>query len=421
MLVGGSVRDMLLGRQLHDYDFAVLGDASATERLARATANALNGAFYIMDAARGTCRVIVESVVLDFAAVRGTSFEDDARSRDFTINAIGLPLHDLEPANLQWPVHNAQLFDPLHGARDLEQGIVRMCSPTSISDDPIRALRAVRMVTTLNAMFVKGTLEAARAVTLDYGRTSPERVRDEFFKTLALPNPRPSLRRLHSLGLLAQIVPEAAPFVDDVALDDDTLAEPPIDAAHVAALKAHLATPTGEGRTRREALNFALLCLPARDPSLAARRARFLRLTGAEVKRIRTILNMLPKLKLIDAATATLQHAQLIYAFMRDAGDCAPEVAWVAWVMAHAHVHVEAGCATGLMTAYYERYAPSVAPEPLITGDDLLALGVAPGSELGMLLDRARCAQMIGLFSARAEALEFVRSAIQSSNVRDHS
>ena len=84
-LVGGAVRDALLGRPSHDLDFAVAHDAV---KLARAVANELNGAFYLLDAERGTARVILEQGVLDFARFRGENLPADLRGRDFTINAL---------------------------------------------------------------------------------------------------------------------------------------------------------------------------------------------------------------------------------------------------------------------------------------------------------------------------------------------
>ncbi len=407
MLVGGAVRDLLQGKPIHDYDFAVLGNPATTEKLARACANRLKSAFYIMDAERGTCRVIVDGLNLDFAAVRGASFDDDLHARDFTVNAIGILMRGQVTGHLVPPVPESVLYDPLHGARDLKLGVIRMCAPTSISDDPIRALRGVRMVSTLNAMFVKDTLEAARTVTIDYNRTSPERVRDEFFKLLASPNPRPAMRRLHGLGLLGQIIPEAAPYVHDVALDSDRLALPGLNGQHLEALKAHLATPTAEGRTRREALNFGLLHVPCRDIKVAEHRARALRLTSAEIGLVGTVVNMVPdRLNAIQPTPNPEFHKVQVYEFMRDAKDCAVDVAIGGWAVAHNQLDVSDSPAPELIDTYFGHYAPNVAPAPFVTGADLIELGHTPGPGMGRLLAKIQLGQMIGAIGSRAQALE---------------
>ena len=407
MLVGGAVRDLLQTKPVHDYDFAVLGNAVTTEKLARACANHVSGAFYIMDAERGTSRVIVDGLALDFAAVRGTTFEEDLCARDFTINAIGILLRGRVTGHLVSPLPESALYDPLHGARDLRQGVIRMCAPTSIGDDPIRALRGVRMVSTLNAMFVKDTLEAARGAKIDHARTSAERVRDEFFKLLTLPNPRPAMRRLHGLGLLAQIVPEAAPFVHDVALAGDRLALPDLSADRLADLKAYLTTPTAEGRTRREALNFGLLHVPCRDAKLAENRARALRLTSAEIRLIGILVRMVPdRLDAIRPTASPELHKIQVYEFMRDADDSALEVAIGGWAVANSHVEVGDSPAPELIDSYFKQYSPAVAPAPYVTGTDLIAMGHKPGPGMGRLLAKIRMGQMTGIIVSRSQALD---------------
>jgi tRNA nucleotidyltransferase/poly(A) polymerase len=132
---------MLLGRTIHDLDFALAGDAI---RSGRRVADALGGAFYPLDTERGTGRVILTQAdgarqVLDFARLRGPDLESDLRGRDFTINAIALDLH-----------HPQQLIDPLNGANDLRAQQLRACSLTSLSDDPLRGLRRARRLINLS-------------------------------------------------------------------------------------------------------------------------------------------------------------------------------------------------------------------------------------------------------------------------------
>src|SRR5512138_2356093 len=138
-LVGGAVRDMLLNRLSHDLDFAVPSNGIF---LARRVANALNADFMVLDDERDTGRVIVSEedgtrTFLDFATYRGETFDADLRGRDFTINAIAFDLQE------------QTLIDPLNGTSDIRAKIIHSCSPTSLRDDPVRILRAIRQAALL--------------------------------------------------------------------------------------------------------------------------------------------------------------------------------------------------------------------------------------------------------------------------------
>src|SRR4030042_5296148 len=125
-LVGGVIRDSLLGRPVLDIDIVLRG--SGVEA-ARPAANALGAAFYPLDAERGIGRVILvrgkSRYTLDFAALRESSIGQDLALRAFSVNAIALPLSS-----------GAALIDPLHGERDVKDSILRACSPRAIADDP---------------------------------------------------------------------------------------------------------------------------------------------------------------------------------------------------------------------------------------------------------------------------------------------
>ncbi len=100
-LVGGAVRDALLGRRLHDLDYALDGDPRP---VARRVANELGGAYYLLDDERNTGRVILtqpggDRVTLDFARLRGVDLEADLRDRDFTINAMAVEVESGRPAD----------------------------------------------------------------------------------------------------------------------------------------------------------------------------------------------------------------------------------------------------------------------------------------------------------------------------------
>ena len=206
-LVGGAVRDMLRNRVSHDLDFAVPSDGIS---LARTVANAFHADFMILDADRDTGRVIVTEedgsrTYLDFATYRGSgthltgsgqALEADLRARDFTINAIA------------YNIQNESIIDPLNGATDLRAKLIRACSPTSIQDDPIRILRAIRLAAAFEFKIDLETRKSMKEAASLLPNVSTERQRDELFKILEGPRPDASMRALAMLGVFPHILPE---------------------------------------------------------------------------------------------------------------------------------------------------------------------------------------------------------------------
>ena len=220
-LIGGAVRDALLGKTSHDLDFGLPRSEKRNAdpmRVARHIANEIGAAYYPLDSERGAARLVLihddgTRDTLDFAAFRGDSLEEDLRGRDFTLNAIALD------------VHTQQLYDPLGGANDLRQKVLRACSPDSLRNDPIRILRAVRLAASFGFKIAPETRQLMKAAVPGLPETSVERRRDELFRVLDGAQPQTAFRALEMLGVLDEILPElvemkdveqSAPHVDDV-------------------------------------------------------------------------------------------------------------------------------------------------------------------------------------------------------------
>jgi tRNA nucleotidyltransferase/poly(A) polymerase len=205
-LVGGAVRDALLGRPAHDLDFVLERNAIKT---ARHVADALHADFFPLDMDRDTGRVIVTSadgrhMWMDFASFRGPdpstglgqSLESDLGGRDFTLNAIALKLSD------------NSLYDPLGGAMDLNEKRLRACSPSAFTDDPVRILRGIRLAANFGFHILPETRAAMKEAVGSLGKVSPERLRDELFRIFDGQQPAACLRALDLLGVLDQLLPE---------------------------------------------------------------------------------------------------------------------------------------------------------------------------------------------------------------------
>ncbi len=196
-LAGGPVRDLLLGRRLHDWDFAVTHHAM---QLARKVADALNAAYYPLDKSRDTGRVVAKApnsqlITLDFAALRGNTLEQDLHLRDFTINAIAMQL-------------DGELIDPTGGLHDLKNKVIRATSKHTFQNDPARLLRAIRQSSELDFQLEPKTRALLRAQASLIRNIAPERIQSELFNILSLRPTAQSLQKLKDLNLLAKILPE---------------------------------------------------------------------------------------------------------------------------------------------------------------------------------------------------------------------
>ena len=206
-LVGGAVRDALLGRPVHDLDFSLPGDGIKIGRRiadtlsSAGTGTILKADFYPLDTERDTGRVIVSDedgkrMVMDFACFRGKDLESDLTGRDFTLNAIALKLGD-------YTIH-----DPLGGGMDLKEKLLRSCSTSAFTDDPVRILRGVRLAANFGFHILPETRTAMKEAAGLMEKVSPERVRDELFRILDGLLPGTCLRALDMLGVLDKILPE---------------------------------------------------------------------------------------------------------------------------------------------------------------------------------------------------------------------
>ena len=162
-LVGGAVRDALLQRPIHDYDFATPGNGL---EIGRRVANQIDAAYFPLDAERLTSRVIYTDVqgkrhIMDFAKFRGQSLEADLQDRDFTLNAMAVDIRAPQ-----------QLLDPLAGAADLHQRVLRACSPNAFLDDPVRILRAIRVAAAYDLRILPETRQQMRAAVRIGGQSA---------------------------------------------------------------------------------------------------------------------------------------------------------------------------------------------------------------------------------------------------------
>jgi putative nucleotidyltransferase with HDIG domain len=473
-LVGGAVRDKLIGRKSGDLDFAVPKGAL---RLARRVARATGGAFFPLDDETDTGRIVYvhedgERTLADFAAYRRPDLPADLSARDFTINAIALdPRTD-------------EVFDPLDGTKDLRAKRIRACTDESLSADPVRVLRAVRLAATLRFSIERPTRELMKSAVPLMTRVSPERLRDELFKMLDGPQPATAVRALDLLGALPYLLPELsslkgvsqpAPHVQDVwahtlsvvahlekILEELEPGRVPGEETDLFSglislrlgryreqFAAHFAGDPASDLTPRAQLLFAALYHDVAKPQtrathegrvrflghdelgakVAVERARSLRLSNDAATRIGTVIAQHMRIHFYAkrrADKAALPSRRAIYRFFRDAGAAGPELCLLG--LADARATYEQTLTQDLWTAYldvcrellenwWEKPQESISPPSLVNGHDLMeALDLTPGPSVGHALDAVREAQATGVLPAEAtreDALAFAKEWLE--------
>ena len=206
-LVGGAVRDLLLGRSKGspDFDFAVKRGAID---FGRKLAAKMKAGFVVLDKKHGACRLVKGinglSYTFDFTDFRGKDIAGDLLRRDFTINSVALELADaIGNGDLR-----AVLLDPCAGIEDIEAGLINVPHKDSFSDDPLRILRAFSFSAIFGFKIDKTTLALAKKHRAKLDDVSFERIRDELFKIFEAEGSYKYLIQLDKLKILEVIFPE---------------------------------------------------------------------------------------------------------------------------------------------------------------------------------------------------------------------
>ena len=464
-IVGGAVRDRTLGREpSSDIDLAVAGDAVAA---GRALAGALGASFAPLSVPRGMVRVVLppdeeqttQRTTIDLSGF-SESIQDDLGRRDFTVNALAVPLPE-------WCAEDfaGQVIDPCGGRPDLTQKTIRALGPRVFEDDPARLLRAVRLSGQLGFRIEPDTVRSLLSNSHLLPRVAPDRVRDEFLRILAPYGARARIDALDQLGLFKHIIPElmAAKGVDQPQMHywdvwghslHTVEAVEGVTGGHqnspifscvpwTPESEAHFQEVVSDGHTRRTILKLAGLFHDVAKPQTKSLepdgRTRFFGHSeqGAEIAEHRLSELRLSKRGATMVSGMVLHHLRpagmsndglwptdrAIYRYFRDTGDVAidtlylamadylgakgPELSHPQW-LEHARMiaHV-------LYTGTKEPV--SVSTVRLVNGNDLMScFQLQPGPHIGSLLDAIDEARAAGEIETREQALELAAATLDS-------
>ncbi|HTP08017.1 MAG TPA: HD domain-containing protein, partial [Anaerolineae bacterium] len=460
-LVGGAVRDLLLGREVHDWDVAVEGDAI---RLARATADRLKADVYVLDADFDVARVLVDDTMIDFARLRDTDLDRDLAGRDFTVNALAIDLDQPD-----------RIIDRFNGQADLEEGVMRAIAETSFTSDPVRLLRAVRQSVALAMAIDPQTFEWIKTHAALIASAPAERVRDELNKLLNEGDTADNLMLLDVCGLLPYLLPEVnalkgvtqslphhwdvyehtrrvidvlellgtrwlgfdqsdgsaliLPVIPDFVWDSIFLNLP----QYSDALRAHLdvdsrwlllkwtallhdigkpATKTVEdgGRTR-------FFGHEDFGAQLAKERLRALRFSNDEIERVTGIIGGHMRPHWLAESPLT---RRAMYRFFRDTQDHGVDILLLS-MADHLATHgpdvnlrtwiERLGLIGQMFDVYFSKREEVVAPPPLVNGNDIMReLNLPPSKKIGVILEAIREAQASGEVVTKEDALTVARA-----------
>jgi poly(A) polymerase len=455
-LVGGAVRDHVLGRPVADLDVVLDGDPGEGARaIALAAKRAgVGAACFALSEEFGAWRVVAREGAwqVDVEGMRGGSLEADLALRDFTVNAIAEPLGGGNP------------LDPLGGLEDLRAGRLRSAGNSAFEDDPLRVLRLVRVAVELDLEPDQQALLAARKQASRLADISSERIFLELRRILASARALRGLEMMGDLTTTEVVLPEleAMRGVDQsrfhhrdvyghtLEVLEHTISlttasgwaasEPgsALGTEHEMEVLTFLDEPLADGMTRGEALRWAALLHDAAKPATRSVRTLDRRVTfighdalGADLAR--GVLGRLrASVRLREHVAALVRHhlrlgflvhepqplaRDTVFAYLRGCEPVEVDVTLLSvcdrlatrGAKADAAIEAHVALARSMLVDALDWRAKGP-PKPLLRGDELAReLGIAPGPRVGELLEELAQAQYGGVVATREQAVAFLR------------
>jgi len=444
-LVGGAVRDLLMGRLPEkDFDFVTHQDPRST---ARRFAQRVSGTFIVLSEEPPNYRVVFyrarKRIEVDFSAFRGLDIHQDLCLRDFTVNAMAFSVGDLYESD------QPHIFDPTGGMADLQSKRLRATSKRAFDDDPLRMLRAVRIARAWSLSIDNETAQNIAARRALLRTVAVERMRSEFFKSVAYPGAPETIKDLDTFGLLVILLGDAVPtqyrsapnlFPFDVDLKTTGKAEWAL--ANLEAfcpdfqneLKSHFAQEIEADMHRGTLLKLGGaiqdlisaagqkdLVQPPDTAKTGNKAGKHLKFGKTASRTLKTMMEKSDRVFALLLQGDTPERACFRYFY--DLGLAGIETLMYAWAV---HSTGAAGksapdvetklrnLAHRLIYYYYAEFR-TTQPQLLLSGNDLISrFGLKEGRIIGTVLARVGEAEAQGRLASNEEALEFVKNLLES-------
>jgi poly(A) polymerase len=439
-IVGGSVRDLLLGRTPTDYDIAVTGNP---EQFANKLIDESKGHLVRLGKpGRMIIRVITGDNIFDISSLNGTSIEDDLNQRDFTINAIAYDLNSEE------------IIDCLGSLQDLADKKVRMISNDIFKKDPIRMIRAYRIGACLNFDIEAKTISAIKSDRKRLKTVPGERIRMEVLTMFDASTSYPYLSQMAINGLLTAVFPDLErlkgcsqnhhhnfdvfehtmkayghletmlnnpkQFLPDVSAKIRQYIENKRPALIKCAILLHdigkplMKTLDSDGR-------YHFYGHARKSADIAQNISQRLRFSNHERRFIDSVIrNHLRPLSLFTAYEKQTLSQKAITRFYKKCGENTPALLMLAMADTKAKknktnqkINPVNPFLKKLLFEYFHNYEPLSYEPPLVTGRDLIhVFGLTPSPLFRKLLDLVNDAKLTKTVNNRSEALEFIKDAL---------
>ena len=450
-LVGGTVRDLLMYGVPKDLDLV----CKNARGLALSIARQKNAAFVPMEKKPDEpCYRIVDreenGIFLDIAEMKGESIEEDLSRRDFTINSLAMKIN--RDGSL------GELIDPLKGAEDIKRKVVRITSESSLVSDPLRILRAIRFSAVLSFTIERSTMGDMRKSAPLLGRVSAERTMAEILLILKSSGSFHFFRQLDDLGILEVIFPEITPMKgcpQNGYHHKDVLEHSMLVMERCEHILNNLSEYFGDvggdveanlnGDNRLQFLKLTALLHDIGKPATRGidadtGRITFYRHDEEGAKRISMIAERLKMsgmskdfmmcltaehLNILQLASERVKATTIMKWFRKMGDDAVPAIILsMADVMAilgpdatEAYRQRHMDWSVRNIIDYYKRIKEKIESPNLISGDDLIALGMKPGPGIGGILSRIRTSQDAGEITSREGALKMAEKLINGKDV----
>jgi putative nucleotidyltransferase with HDIG domain len=443
-IVGGAVRDALLGESVRDIDLAV--EPGSEEPAARGIARAAGGFVFPLSEEHAVWRAVAHGGEwhADLIALRADTIEADLGLRDFTVNAIAVPLAGGDPIN------------PTGGLADAEARLLRAVSERSFAEDPLRLLRAARLAARHGLELDGETIALARASSSRAAEPAGERQFAELRGILAGPDPLRGLALMDELGATAAVLPELSRlqgviqnpnhhldvYGHTLAVLEHVLAverDLPLYAGGEARrVRELLDEPLADELTRGGALRFGALLHDVGKPETRAERAGYVTFIGHDRVGARIADDICRRLRASRRLSAHLQGLalhhlrlgflvserplppRLVYEYLRATEPVAADVTLLSVAdrlsargggalagpeMIEAHLELAREMLPPALD--WHRDGP---PRPPVGGNRLAAeAGIRPGPEMGRILEELRAQTFCGEISGPEQALARAR------------
>jgi poly(A) polymerase len=413
LLVGGCVRDLLLGREPVDYDVAT--DATPVEVAGLFPESVAVGAqFGVMLIPKNGLKVEVATFRSDMGysdgrhpdrVVYSKTPQEDVQRRDFTINAL-LMRHD-----------SGEVLDLVGGQKDLRAGIIRAIGDPELrfAEDKLRMMRAVRFAARFGFAVETATLQAIQRHVAEIRRVSPERIREELTKMLTEGAARRAFELMDEAGLLEQVLPEVGAMKGveqppefhpegDVWIHTRLMLEQLVKGASPTLAWGVLLHDVGKPPTFQSAEKTGDRIRFNHHVDVGVKMAeaicRRLHFSNDDTEQIAALVGNHMRFGAVGAMKkATLKRFVRLPRF-----DEHMELHRLDCLSSHRHLD-----AYEFVQHFLDETPPEqVRPERLVTGDDLLAMGLQPGPEFARILRGIEDAQLEGQLKTKEEAKEYV-------------